>query len=36
MMAINPLDHDELVVGFNDLQGDIHVGWSWSANGGAG
>ncbi len=37
MMAINPLDHDKLVVGFNDARsaGNFGVGWAWSDNGGS-
>lgn len=36
MVAINPLDHAKLVVGFNDNRsaGNFGVGWSWSDDGG--
>lgn len=36
MVAVNPQDHDRLVVGYNDNRtGNVAVGWSWSDNGGA-
>lgn len=35
MVAINPLDHNKLVCGFNDNRnGPWSVGWSWSDDGG--